>query len=92
MKEDLNMTGLREKPLKDKNGILEPEQPYHMTSIVRRLFPRAEWRQGSRENTLVDLEGNKVGKKMGGSLQPDFLSTELALIIEIDGDSDVNYG
>ena len=92
MTEDINITGLREKPLKDKNGILEPEQPYHMTSVLRRLFPKVLWRQGSKENTLVDLEGNKVDKKMGGSLQPDFLSTELALIVEIDGNSDVKYG
>ena len=93
MAEDINITGLREKPQKDKvSGQLEPEQPYHMTSILRKLYPGIEWRQGSKANTLVDLDGNKVEKEMGGTLQPDFLSTELALIVEIDGNSDVKYG
>lgn len=88
----MDMTGLREKPLKDKKGNMKQEQPYHMTSIVRRLFPNVEWIQGSKENTLIDLNGNKVEKNRGGSLQPDFLSTELALIVEVDGDSNVKYG
>ncbi len=48
------ITGLREKPV-EKNGIMEPEQPYHMTSIVHKLFPGVIWKQGSRENTLIDL-------------------------------------
>lgn len=86
MAEDINITGLREKPT---NG---PEQPYHLTSVLRRILPGVQWRQGSKENTLVDLKGNKVERKNGGSLQPDFLSTELALIVEFDGDSDVKYG
>ena len=29
----MDMTGLREKPLKDKKSNMEQEQPYHMTSI-----------------------------------------------------------
>ena len=38
----IDMTGLRERPTsaEAKAGI---EQPYHMTSILRRLFPSVEW-------------------------------------------------
>lgn len=79
----MDMTGLREKPLKDKKSNMEQEQPYHMTSIVRRLFPGVEWRVGKG---LVDRKGKSVYKVLGKTLYPDFLSTELGLIIEIDGD------
>ena len=84
MAEDINITGLREKPQKDKvTKQLETEQPYHMTSVVRRLFPGIEWRVGKG---LVDRNGKSVYKVVGKTLYPDFLSTEMGLIIEIDGD------
>ena len=37
----IDLTGLREKPMKG-----EQEQPFHMTSVLHRLFPKAEWRCG----------------------------------------------
>lgn len=74
---DLDMTGIRERPTKG-----EKEQPYHMTSIVRKLFPDIEWRHN---RNVIDRQGNKVNIK-GKTPRPDFLSTELGLIIEIDGD------
>ena len=78
MTEDINTTGIREAPQKGM-----PEQPYHMTSILHRLFPDVEWRI---RKELIDCEGNKECNERKGKLKPDFLSTDLKLIIEIDGD------
>lgn len=75
----IDLTGLREKPMKG-----EQEQSFHMTSVLHRLFPKAEWRCGKG---LVDRTGMSVSKMIGKTLKPDFLSTELGLIVEIDGDS-----
>lgn len=76
-KEDIRITGLREKPTQN-----EPEQTYHMTSVLRRLFPDIVWRQSVE---LVDLEGHIVKNPSGRSYKPDFLSIALKMIIEIDG-------
>lgn len=78
MKELLEITGLREKP---QNGNVE--QPYHMTSVLKRLFPYNTPRVGKG---LVDMNGNGVYKKIGTKIFPDFLYIDLKLIIEIDGD------
>lgn len=73
------MTGLREKPTKGMK-----EMPYHMTSIVKRLFPDADWQVGKG---LVTTDGEKAYKLAGNmTVYPDLLSTDLRIIIEIDGD------
>lgn len=67
------MTGLREKPVRGM-----AEQPYHMTAILPKLFPNVNWRVGK---SLLGYDN-----KPQTDIRPDFLSTELKLIIEIDGD------
>lgn len=71
--------GLRQKPSKD-----EEEYPFHMTSVLRKLFPGVEWYMDKR---LKDKSG-KVYPRISnprGYYVPDFRSDELMMIIEIDG-------
>lgn len=72
------ITGLREKPKKGQN-----EESYHMTCILKKLYPSVNWRVGGR---LVTIDGESAEKIVGKRIFPDFLSTELKMIIEIDGD------
>lgn len=54
-----------------------------MTYILKKLYPSVNWLIGRR---LVTTDGESVEKLVGKIINPDFLSTEIKLIIEIDGD------
>ena len=84
----IDMTGLRERPTsaEAKAGI---EQPYHMTSILRRLFPSVEW----SHEYLKDSMGKCIQIVGASRIAPDFWNLDLKIkgkkgvVIEIDGDS-----
>lgn len=74
---DVKNTGLRQKPGDD--GI---EYPFHMTSVLHRLFGKIEW---SQEKPVIDSQGKKLKTPKGGLYAPDFRNDDLGIIIEIDG-------
>lgn len=90
MKEDINQefTGLRERPTSKefKKGI---EHPYHMTSVLQRLFPEVKW----SHNYLKDSNKRCIQTIGSSRIAPDFWNTDLVIkgkkgvVIEIDGDS-----
>jgi hypothetical protein len=76
---DIENTGLRQKP--DKDGV---EYPFHMTSVLRRLYPGYEWIMDKG----VTAENGKCYHKPGNArsiYKPDFRNDELKIIVEIDG-------
>lgn len=54
-----------------------------MTYILRKLYPSINWLVGKG---LVTQNGESASKIVGKQIMPDFQSTELKMIIEIDGD------
>ena len=82
--EEIIMDGLREHP---KKG--EELQDNHMKSILQRLYPDREW---IYNEYLRDDTGKVLKTRVGKRVRPDFLSKELKLIIEIDGDNTIRRG
>lgn len=88
MPTDITQQGLRERP-RMKDGKLEVEQPYHMTSVLKRLFPDVEWSheflKGGNKQCIRTVASSRIS--------PDFWNIDIELngkrgiVIEIDGDS-----
>ena len=79
-KVDIENTGLRQKPGAD--GI---EYDFHMTSVLKKLFPKIKWEDWIQESAVYDLNGNSLKTPKKRDYTPDFRNDDLKLIIEIDG-------
>lgn len=77
-----DLTGLREHP-RGKSS----EKPYHMSSILNRLFPDENW---IHNKGIRGSNGKCYRRITGGPYQPDFRNEDKKIIIEIDG-SGGNY-
>ncbi len=87
MKSDIEnfMTGLRERPTKK-----HPEEcDYHMTSILKKLFPKNKW---ANNEYIVDERDKFLHTCLGKKIRPDFFCRELGYVVEIDGDSKRSRG
>ena len=73
---DIEKTGIRQ-----KTGNGDVEYPFHMTSVLKKLFPGIEWIQ---DEPIKDFHGNYLKTPKGGTYFPDFRNNDLKIIIEID--------